>query len=40
MGVGVLVLGAFLGYILGLVLSSRKDVAMGNRWTPVKSDET
>ncbi|CAA3028887.1 probable inactive purple acid phosphatase 2 [Olea europaea subsp. europaea] len=39
MGAGVLVLGAFLGYILGLVLSSRKDAAMGNRWTPLKSDE-
>ncbi|CAI9779292.1 unnamed protein product [Fraxinus pennsylvanica] len=39
MGAGVLVLGASLGYILGLVLRSRKDAALGNRWTPVKSDE-
>ncbi|CAA2975789.1 probable inactive purple acid phosphatase 2 [Olea europaea subsp. europaea] len=39
MGVGVLVLGAFIGYIFGFVLRSRKDAALGNRWTQVKSDE-
>lgn len=36
----VLVLGAFLGYVVGFVSRSRKDAAFREKWTAVKSDET
>ncbi|KAK6133924.1 hypothetical protein DH2020_032316 [Rehmannia glutinosa] len=36
----ILVLGAFLGYVLGFVSHSRRDAALGTRWTAVKSEET
>ncbi|KAL3840528.1 hypothetical protein ACJIZ3_025119 [Penstemon smallii] len=35
----LLVLGAFLGYVLGFVSRLRKDGALGTKWTPVKSDD-
>lgn len=35
----LLVLGAFLGYVIGFVSRSRKDAASGARWIPVKSTE-
>ncbi|GFP88730.1 probable inactive purple acid phosphatase 2 [Phtheirospermum japonicum] len=40
MVVSILVLGAFLGYVLGFVSRFRRDAALGTRWTAVKSDET
>ncbi|XP_031269384.1 probable inactive purple acid phosphatase 2 [Pistacia vera] len=36
----VLVLGTFVGYVLGFVSHSRKVAASGRNWTPVKSDDT
>ncbi|KAG8366429.1 hypothetical protein BUALT_Bualt17G0078700 [Buddleja alternifolia] len=35
----ILVLGAFLGYVLGFVSRSRRDAAAVTSWTPVKSDD-
>ncbi|KAH7516065.1 hypothetical protein FEM48_Zijuj10G0095200 [Ziziphus jujuba var. spinosa] len=35
----VLVLGAFIGYILGFVSHARKEAVSRNNWTPVKSSE-
>lgn len=37
--VSILVLGAFLGYVLGFISRSRRDAAAETRWTAVKSDE-
>ncbi|KAL3631217.1 prolyl aminopeptidase [Castilleja foliolosa] len=40
MVVSILVLGAFLGYVLGFVSRYRRDAALGTRWTAVKNEET
>ncbi|KAK9277776.1 hypothetical protein L1049_007323 [Liquidambar formosana] len=37
-GVSVLVLGAFIGYVLGFISRARKEGASLKGWTPVKSD--
>lgn len=39
-GASVLVLGAFIGYILGFISHARKRADPRNTWTPVKSEET
>ncbi|XP_074329006.1 putative inactive purple acid phosphatase 2 [Apium graveolens] len=39
-GVGILVLGAFIGYVIGFMLHGRRKAALGNKWTPVRSEET
>lgn len=39
-GASILVLGAFLGYVLGFILHARKGAVSRNTWTPVKSEET
>ncbi|KAG2707026.1 hypothetical protein I3760_05G128600 [Carya illinoinensis] len=39
-GASVLVLGGFVGYVLGFVSRARKETARRNRWTPVKTDDT
>lgn len=36
-GASVLVLGAFVGYVLGFVSRARKEAALRNSWTPVKA---
>lgn len=38
-GSSVILLGAFLGYIVGYLSHSRKGAPNGNTWTPVKSEE-
>ncbi|KAL5987316.1 hypothetical protein ACLOJK_038481 [Asimina triloba] len=38
-GGSVLLLGAFLGYILGFITRCRREEASGRNWTPVKSEE-
>ncbi|XP_058070286.1 probable inactive purple acid phosphatase 2 [Magnolia sinica] len=38
-GGGILVLGAFLGYIVGFITRSKREAASGVSWTAVKSDE-
>ncbi|KAI6686353.1 hypothetical protein NL676_032266 [Syzygium grande] len=38
-GASVLVLGAFVGYILGYILHARREAASQRSWTPVKSDD-
>lgn len=35
----VLVLGAFIGYVVGFTSHARKEAAAGKNWTPVTSDE-
>lgn len=35
----LLLLGAFIGYVLGFVSHSRRDAAAGSNWTPVKNEE-
>ncbi|KAF4396344.1 probable inactive purple acid phosphatase 2 [Cannabis sativa] len=39
-GASILVLGAFIGYVLGFISHVRKGNVAGNSWTPVKSEET
>ncbi|PON79646.1 Acid phosphatase [Parasponia andersonii] len=39
-GASILVLGAFIGYVLGFVSHARTRAAPRNTWTPVKSEET
>ncbi|OMO93418.1 hypothetical protein CCACVL1_06510 [Corchorus capsularis] len=36
----ILVLGGFVGYVLGFVSRARKRAASGSGWTPVKTEET
>ena len=38
-GAIVLVLVAFVGYVLGFISHSRKDATSKNRWTPVKTED-
>ncbi|CAK9142398.1 unnamed protein product [Ilex paraguariensis] len=38
-GAAILVLGAFIGYVLGFVSRARRDTAAGKNWTPVKNEE-
>jgi len=38
-GASVLVLGAFVGYVLGFVSRARKEAALRNSWTPVKAED-
>ena len=38
-GVSVLLLGAFIGYVLGFISHSRKEATPKNSWTPVKTDD-
>ncbi|PKA64401.1 putative inactive purple acid phosphatase 2 [Apostasia shenzhenica] len=38
-GAGILMLGAFIGYVLGFVTRCKRDAAPRNTWTPVKSEE-
>ncbi|CAA6667367.1 unnamed protein product [Spirodela intermedia] len=38
-GASVLLLGGFVGYVLGFVSRCRREAAGGNSWTPVKSEE-
>ena len=38
-GVSVLLLGAFIGYVLGFISRSRKEATPKNSWTPVKTDD-
>ncbi|XP_062162188.1 probable inactive purple acid phosphatase 2 [Alnus glutinosa] len=38
-GASVLVLGAFIGYVLGFVSRARKEAALRNSWTPVKAED-
>lgn len=38
-GASVLVLGAFIGYVLGFISHARKEAASRKDWTPVKSEE-
>jgi hypothetical protein len=38
-GASVLLLGAFVGYVLGFVSRARKEAALRNSWTPVKADD-
>ncbi|KAF5449545.1 hypothetical protein F2P56_029978 [Juglans regia] len=38
-GASVLVLGAFVGYVLGFVSRARKETARRNNWTPVKTED-
>ncbi|KAJ7953891.1 Purple acid phosphatase [Quillaja saponaria] len=35
----MLVLGAFVGYVLGFISHARKKVGSGSSWTPVKTDD-
>ncbi|KAK3042340.1 hypothetical protein RJ639_002386 [Escallonia herrerae] len=39
-GASVLMLGAFIGYVLGFISRARREAALGKTWTPVKSEET
>ncbi|KAM0983815.1 hypothetical protein ACFX2C_011306 [Malus domestica] len=39
-GASVLVLGVFIGYVVGYISYSRKKAVPGSNWTPVKSEET
>lgn len=39
MGGSILVLGAFVGYVLGFVSRARKEATSRGSWTPVKSEE-
>ncbi|EXB65080.1 putative inactive purple acid phosphatase 2 [Morus notabilis] len=39
-GASILVLGAFIGYVLGFISHARKGALPRNNWTPVKSEET
>lgn len=39
-GASILVLGAFIGYVLGFISHARKGALSRNNWTPVKSEET
>lgn len=39
-GASLLVLGAFMGYVLGYISRMRKAAASGKTWTPVKTEET
>lgn len=39
-GASVLVLGAFMGYVIGFISRARKEVTVHKKWTPVKSDDT
>ncbi|XP_077214877.1 putative inactive purple acid phosphatase 2 [Tasmannia lanceolata] len=39
-GGSVLLLGAFLGYVLGFISRSRREAASRKNWIPVKNDET
>lgn len=39
MGASILVLGAFIGYIIGFVSHARKNSISRNSWTPVKTEE-
>uniref|UniRef100_A0A5B6ZW62 Purple acid phosphatase n=1 Tax=Davidia involucrata TaxID=16924 RepID=A0A5B6ZW62_DAVIN len=38
-GASVLVLGAFVGYVLGFISHARKEAASRKNWTPVKTEE-
>lgn len=38
-GASVLVLGAFVGYVIGYISHARRGAASGNNWTPVKNEE-
>lgn len=38
-GGSVILLGAFLGYIVGYLTRSRKGASNGNNWTPVKNED-
>ncbi|KAF3949507.1 hypothetical protein CMV_024627 [Castanea mollissima] len=38
-GASVLLLGAFIGYVLGFISRSRKEATPKNSWTPVKTDD-
>ncbi|KAG5522446.1 hypothetical protein RHGRI_034582 [Rhododendron griersonianum] len=38
-GASVLVLGAFVGYVMGYITRARRDGVSGKSWTPVKSEE-
>ncbi|PSS28818.1 Inactive purple acid phosphatase [Actinidia chinensis var. chinensis] len=37
-GASVLVLGAFVGYVVGYISHARRDAASGPNWTPVKNE--
>ncbi|KAH0469219.1 hypothetical protein IEQ34_002451 [Dendrobium chrysotoxum] len=39
-GAGILILGAFIGYVIGVLTRCKRDAAQRNTWTPVKSEET
>ncbi|XP_068332506.1 probable inactive purple acid phosphatase 2 [Pyrus communis] len=39
-GASVLVLGVFIGYVVGYISYSRKKAVPGSNWIPVKSEET
>ena len=38
-GASVLLLGAFIGYVLGFISHSQKEATSKNSWTPVKTDD-
>ena len=38
-GASVLLLGAFIGYVLGFISHSQKEATPKNSWTPVKTDD-
>lgn len=38
-GASILVLGAFVGYVLGYISHTKKAAALGRSWTPVKTNE-
>ncbi|KAF5727155.1 inactive purple acid phosphatase 2-like [Tripterygium wilfordii] len=38
-GASMLLLGAFMGYLLGIISHARKHNTSGNSWTPVKSED-
>jgi hypothetical protein len=39
-GASVLVLGAFVGYVIGYISHARREGGSGKSWTPVKSEES
>ncbi|OVA02245.1 hypothetical protein BVC80_9099g33 [Macleaya cordata] len=38
-GASILVLGAFMGYVIGFISHAKRVAASGTSWTPVKSDD-
>lgn len=39
-GASILVLGAFVGYVIGFVSHARREAALRKNWTPVKTEES